>query len=105
MPAKSAPRTVGHDQLETTVATVLSAHGVSPESAQIVAESLVAADLRGIHSHGVSRLGIYVQRLRAGGNAAAGEIEVLADAPAFALLEGERPALPDPESPCGGDRG
>jgi LDH2 family malate/lactate/ureidoglycolate dehydrogenase len=88
MPAESGPRTVGHDQLETTVAAVLSAHGVSPGSAQIVAASLVAADLRGIHSHGVSRLGIYVQRLRAGGNAAAGEIEVLADAPAFALLEG-----------------
>jgi LDH2 family malate/lactate/ureidoglycolate dehydrogenase len=88
MSTESSTRTVSHDQLVATVAAILARNGVALESAQVVSESLVAADLRGIHSHGVSRLGIYVQRLREGGNAALGEIEVLADAPAFALVKG-----------------
>jgi LDH2 family malate/lactate/ureidoglycolate dehydrogenase len=48
----------------------------------------VDADMRGIHSHGVNRLGIYVERLRVGGNRSEGKTEVLADAPALALLDG-----------------
>jgi LDH2 family malate/lactate/ureidoglycolate dehydrogenase len=68
---------------------VLVAAGVGEDDARVVAESLVDADMRGIHSHGVSRLGIYVERLRAGGNRAQGEVAVLAEAPALALLDGD----------------
>jgi len=53
----------------------------------VVATSLVDADLRGIHSHGVVRLGIYVERLRRGGNDPRGEVSVIAGAPAFTLLD------------------
>jgi LDH2 family malate/lactate/ureidoglycolate dehydrogenase len=69
-------------------ARVLETGGVGRADAELVAESLVDADLRGIHSHGVSRLGIYLERLRRGGNAASRPIEVLADAPALVLLDG-----------------
>ena len=54
--------------LKDFVSTVLSKVGVSPEDAAIVADVLVASDLRGIESHGVARLeSYYVSRLRAGG--------------------------------------
>ena len=66
---------------------VLTGAGLPDSHAQIVASSLVDADLRGIHSHGVSRLGIYVERLRAGGNQATGEPVVVHDAPSLAVLD------------------
>jgi LDH2 family malate/lactate/ureidoglycolate dehydrogenase len=75
------------DALIARAAGVLHAAGVPEADARIVADSLVDADLRGIHSHGVSRLGIYVERLFAGGNRAHGEVAVVADAPALALLD------------------
>ena len=40
--------------------------GVSRDDAAILADALVAADLSGTGTHGVSRLGIYVRRIRAG---------------------------------------
>jgi ureidoglycolate dehydrogenase (NAD+) len=40
--------------------------GASAADAAVCAESLVAADLRGVHSHGTLRTGIYIDRLRAG---------------------------------------
>lgn len=41
--------------------------GVSEEHASIVADVLVHADLRGVHSHGVLRTEHYVNRIKAGG--------------------------------------
>lgn len=40
--------------------------GVPQEDAFIVADSLVSSDLRGVGSHGVTRMGIYVERLKMG---------------------------------------
>ena len=53
--------------LKGFVARVLEKVGVAPADAAIVADVLVAADLRGIESHGVARLeSYYVSRIRAG---------------------------------------
>eukprot|EP01097_Dermamoeba_algensis_P002569 TRINITY_DN2023_c0_g1_i3.p1 TRINITY_DN2023_c0_g1~~TRINITY_DN2023_c0_g1_i3.p1 ORF type:complete len:339 (+),score=70.72 TRINITY_DN2023_c0_g1_i3:59-1075(+) len=41
----------------------ISTAGASPDHAKIVADILVAADLRGVHSHGVNRLEMYVGEL------------------------------------------
>ena len=65
------------DRLTALTSAILVSAGVPEADARIVAESLVDADLRGIHSHGVSRLGIYIERLRMGGNRAAGEPELV----------------------------
>jgi LDH2 family malate/lactate/ureidoglycolate dehydrogenase len=75
------------ERLREFAGRVLVAAGVPTAGAALVATSLVDADLRGIHSHGVTRLGIYVQRLREGGNRAAGEVEIVAQAPAITLLD------------------
>jgi L-2-hydroxycarboxylate dehydrogenase (NAD+) len=54
-------------KLERFVCDVLERSGVAPEHAEVVARVLVAADLRGIESHGVARLdSYYVSRIRSG---------------------------------------
>src|SRR5215217_6897225 len=75
------------DRLAALTSAILVSAGVPDADARIVANSLVDADLRGIHSHGVSRLGIYVERLRMGGNRPAGEPELVSEAPSLALLD------------------
>jgi LDH2 family malate/lactate/ureidoglycolate dehydrogenase len=79
--------TIDADHLQRFAADVLAAEGVPAADAALVATSLVDADLRGIHSHGVTRLGIYVERLRRGGNDPAGEVTIVAQAPAITLLD------------------
>ena len=44
---------------------LLTATGVPPDTAWLVADSLVAANLRGVDSHGVQLLGFYVDQIRA----------------------------------------
>lgn len=81
------PVRVDAEDLEGWAADILEGAGVAPPDARLVAASLVDADLRGIASHGVSRLGIYVKRLQAGGNRAAAEPEIVFEAPAAALVD------------------
>lgn len=52
--------------LERFVADVLGRHGVGEAEGVVTARVLVAADLRGIASHGVARLGRYVKGLQEG---------------------------------------
>src|ERR687895_2648563 len=75
------------DRLAAVTSAILVSAGVPESDATIVADSLVDADLRGIHSNGVSRLGIYVERLRMGGNRPEGEPDLLSEAPSLAVLD------------------
>jgi LDH2 family malate/lactate/ureidoglycolate dehydrogenase len=75
------------DRLTAVASAILVSVGVPEADARTVADSLVDADLRGIYSHGVSRLGIYVDRLRMGGNRPNGEPEIVSEAPSLALLD------------------
>jgi LDH2 family malate/lactate/ureidoglycolate dehydrogenase len=52
--------------LEAFCARVLGRYGVPPGEAATTARVLVSADLRGIASHGVARLGRYIKGLKAG---------------------------------------
>src|ERR671914_2881595 len=75
------------DRLTALTSAILVSAGVPEADAWIVADSLVDADVRGIHSHGVSRLGIYIERLRMGGNRPEGEPDLLSEAPSLAVLD------------------
>ena len=55
------------EQLRRFCCDLLVALGVSRAHAQIVADSLVAANLRGVDSHGIQMIVTYIQQLRAGG--------------------------------------
>ena len=50
----------------TFASTLLVGQGVSANDAKAVAECLVEADLRGVQTHGMSRLPIYVKRVEQG---------------------------------------
>jgi ureidoglycolate dehydrogenase (NAD+) len=52
--------------LREFVVEVLERAGAQPGDARLVADGLVGADLRGVHTHGVLRTEIYVNRLRQG---------------------------------------
>src|SRR6185295_1987511 len=46
--------------------SLLQTHGVPPEDAATIAGCLVSADLRGVDTHGLCRLPIYLERVRKG---------------------------------------
>src|SRR4028118_936157 len=52
--------------LRTFCEEVFLSCGMAQEDAAIVADSLVQANLRGVDSHGVARVGIYAKRLKMG---------------------------------------
>ena len=65
MPDKHTPR-FDFNQLVAFSANAYESVGVPPEEAAVVAELLVRSDLRGIGSHGLMRLPIYIKRLEKG---------------------------------------
>jgi LDH2 family malate/lactate/ureidoglycolate dehydrogenase len=79
--------TVPADRLRAFAGAVLQTTGVPAPDAAVVAETLVEADLRGVHSHGVTLLSLYVKRLRAGLVRARAQMTIVAEGPAFAVLD------------------
>ncbi|MFI0354201.1 Ldh family oxidoreductase [Actinomadura sp. 9N407] len=75
--------------LRESAARLIEATGVPESAARTVAASLVDADLRGVPSHGVMLLPMYVGRLRAGSVSLATEAEAVVDLGAVAVLDGQ----------------
>lgn len=57
--------TIHHQPLQSFAVDLLVAVGVPPSSAELVADSLVASNLRAVDSHGVQLLGFYIDQIRA----------------------------------------
>lgn len=57
---------MGREEAKAFVVALLEASGVSKRNADIVAEGLVQADLRGVESHGINRIPSYLARIRNG---------------------------------------
>jgi len=53
--------------------------GVPADEAQTIADCLVEADLCGIDSHGITRIGGYVKKMEEGGFAKAASLELLSE--------------------------
>lgn len=77
-------------QLQQFTESIFLAAGLSPVHAGLVADSLVMSDLRGTHSHGIVRVPFLIDRLVKGGANADPQIKVVREAPATALLDGDR---------------
>ncbi|HSK09458.1 MAG TPA: Ldh family oxidoreductase [Vicinamibacterales bacterium] len=73
--------------LERFVADVLRAYALPPSDADVTARVLVAADLRGIASHGVARLGRYINGLQEGYIVPGVRVEIREPAPAVASID------------------
>ncbi len=79
---------VSHTVLKEFVAQIFLKMGVPVEDAQVTADVLVAANLRGIDSHGVARTRRYVQGLRDGVMLARPDIRLAHQTPVTALIDG-----------------
>jgi LDH2 family malate/lactate/ureidoglycolate dehydrogenase len=81
---------VPHEKLAAFTAACLHALGLREADARLVAETLVASNLRGVESHGVVRLPHYATRLRNGSVKARPTITVERSGQATAMVEGDR---------------
>ena len=68
--------------------SVLNKFGVPVADARIAADVLVAADQRGINSHGLQRLGKYTERLKTGIAKPTTNIKTLKETPNTLLISG-----------------
>ncbi|MFB6722472.1 Ldh family oxidoreductase [Kribbella sp. NPDC056345] len=84
--------------LEATVSAVFSAVGFEPGDAVSIAVALVEADLRGVSSHGIMLVPMYVDRLNAGGVTRERELDIVSDAGA-ALVADARGGMGQLSSP------
>jgi LDH2 family malate/lactate/ureidoglycolate dehydrogenase len=76
------------DVLQSFVEKVFAALGTPPEDARVCAEVLIASDLRGIESHGIGRLKVYYDRIRAGVQLVKTELEIVQETKTTALVDG-----------------
>ena len=76
------------DTLVKICSEILQKHDVPFEEAQVVANSLVDADLRGVSSHGVIRLPIYLSRLANGVIPGSVDVEIIKETESTAVLDG-----------------
>ncbi|HPC82636.1 MAG TPA: Ldh family oxidoreductase [Thermoanaerobaculaceae bacterium] len=83
----TTPNRVLPSDLEDFTASVLVGHGVPPREARLVARNLVAADERGIPSHGVARLGRYLSGIKQRTIRPGVEMTVAEPAPALATVD------------------
>ncbi|MCM3762102.1 Ldh family oxidoreductase [Alkalihalobacillus oceani] len=88
MPEVSKQR-VPFDEMCKCVQAMFAAVGMSEGDARITADNLVKADLRGVFSHGVMRVPIYVKRLQLKVTNPAGSPKVIRDEKATAVVDGD----------------
>jgi len=75
-------------ELQSLVQSMLARTGVPEGDAAIVASSLIGADARGMNSHGILRLPVYIRRLQQGGFSPLSEPKVLRETASTALIDG-----------------
>ncbi|MDN5344055.1 MAG: hypothetical protein PWQ18_166 [Clostridia bacterium] len=76
-------------ELQQFCLAVLARVGFAREDASIITDSLIQADLRGLNTHGVMRLPIYLQRLQAGSINPAPRFTVVRESPCHVLIDGD----------------
>lgn len=87
-PEAETDRRVRADELLAFATEVFGRCGMAAADARLLADSLVEADLRGVHSHGVLRVPEYVRKLTTGGVDPKGRPAVVQDAGACLVVDG-----------------
>jgi len=77
------------EDLKKLSVNILKNCGLSYNHANIIADVLVRADLRGVESHGITRLPIYIKRLKLGLIKGRPEIKKVREGEGFALIDGD----------------
>lgn len=78
---------VSIESLSKLVLDVLTRVGVAKEDADIILDTILFANRRGVATHGVGRLPLYVHKIASGHYNPKNDIEVLTDNMAYALLD------------------
>ena len=78
-----------YDYLKRFTKTVFLKFGLSPDDAELASDVLLAADLRGIDSHGVARLKNYVRLLEIGRANPAPSMKIERETPSTATLDAD----------------
>jgi LDH2 family malate/lactate/ureidoglycolate dehydrogenase len=76
-------------KLLSLIVDIFERAGMPDDEAALVADALVLADLRGMHSHGVLRTTIYVDKIRGGGFRPGRKGRVVRETGGTVLLDGE----------------
>ena len=80
---------VNWESLQSFTAAVFTSAGLPPKDAEIEAEVLVWANLRGIDSHGVLRIPSYLSSVERGGMNPTPDIRVAMETPAACLIDAD----------------
>lgn len=89
-PTTPPKRLISAEALAARSAALFQAAGLTEESAREIAEILVDADLRGVHSHGCRWVPAYVRTVRSGGANARPNIQVVQDDGTTLIIDGDR---------------
>ena len=87
-PGSEHERRVTAERLEASVAGIFRACGMSDADARLLTRTLVHADLRGIHSHGVLRVPDYVKKLTKDGVDPKGRPRILRETGGTLVVDG-----------------
>lgn len=83
---------VPHQELHALMSTKMQKAGLTTEHADIVADVLLHADLRGVHSHGAMRVEYYAERISKGGTTIHPNFTFTETGPCSAILDGDNGA-------------
>ena len=81
-------KTFAAERLRKVITEIIAAVGLEPAMAGVFAESIVAADLRGVKSHGAIRVPEYVRRVESGVMDPKAKAHFVRDEGAVGLLDG-----------------
>lgn len=87
-PGAENERRVAAGALDRLVSAVFAACGMEEADASLVSDTLVTADLQGVHSHGTYRVPDYVQRLTTGGVDPRGRPRLTVDGGSVLVVDG-----------------
>jgi len=80
---------VNSGRLHEYVVAVGEKVGLPSADAQVLAKTLVEADLRSVHTHGVNALTGYVRRLQGGGANKTPNVRIVSESPGVAVVDGD----------------
>src|SRR5215472_9823737 len=89
MHEQDVTRAVPHKSLFSFCADCFEKLGLTRADAEVTADNLIFANLRGVDSHGIIRLKIYADRLRAGGNNPKARSSIIRDGETSAVIDGD----------------
>ena len=76
-------------EITEKVKKIFMNEGVAEDIADIVTNSLVESDMKGVWTHGTLRVPLYVTCLKSGGIRPTGDLEIITDSPTMARVNGK----------------